>query len=192
MASETLTAEPRSAIAPPVVRRIGPADLKDALVRGVDDFRAVPTHAIFLCLIYSIVGLALGRLMFGYGMLPLLFPLVAGFALLGPVAAVGLYEMSRWREAGLPVSWKNAFDVARSPSLGAILTLGGLLLAIFLIWLDTAQAIYDLTFGDAEPGSVEVFLHDVLATPSGWALIIIGNVVGLVFAAGVLAISAIS
>ena len=82
------------------IRRIGIADLKDALRLGFADFNAMPTHAMFLCLIYPVVGLLLARLAFGYSVLPLLYPLVTGFALIGPVAALGLYEFSRRREAG--------------------------------------------------------------------------------------------
>src|SRR5262249_17435073 len=67
----------------PTVRRIGLADLKDALARGLADFSAIPTHAVFLCLIYPIVGLVLARAILGYALLPLLFPLAAGFALVG-------------------------------------------------------------------------------------------------------------
>ncbi len=85
----------------PAVRSIGPADLEDALVKGLDDFWAMPTHVVFLSLIYPVVGLALGRATFGYDIVPLLFPLAAGFALIGPFAAIGLYELSRRRELGL-------------------------------------------------------------------------------------------
>ena len=82
------------------VRPISVADVKDALARGIQDFGERRTDVIFLCVIYPVAGLVLARLMFGYDMLPLLFPLASGFALLGPFAAVGLYEMSRRRERG--------------------------------------------------------------------------------------------
>src|SRR5437870_12189911 len=91
----------------PVVRKIGLADLKDALAQGIADFSAMPSHAVFLCLIYPIVGLVLARLTMGYDILPLLFPLASGFALVGPFAAIGFYELSRRRELGLPVSWQD-------------------------------------------------------------------------------------
>jgi uncharacterized membrane protein len=100
----------------PAVRRIGATDLRDVLARGLDDFGAYRTDVIFLCVIYPVVGLVLQRLAFGYDMLPLLFPLASGFALVGPFTAVGLYEMSRRREQGVGVSWADAFGVVRSPS----------------------------------------------------------------------------
>jgi uncharacterized membrane protein len=125
----------------PVVRTIVPSDLEDALAKGLDDFWAMPTHVVFLSLIYPIIGLLLGRATLGYDIVPLLYPLAAGFTLIGPFAAIGLYELSRRRELGLDTSWKHAFDVVHSPSFGAIVTLGFVLLIIFVIWLAVAHAI---------------------------------------------------
>ena len=159
----------------PTVRIIGLRDLKDALARGIADFSAMPTHAVFLCLIYPIVGLLLARLTLGYEVLPLLFPLAAGFTLLGPFAAIGLYELSRRREQGLDASWQDAFDVLRSPSRGAIAALGLLLLAIFVIWIAVAQAIYIANFGYEPAASIPDFLHQVFTTPAGRMLIDCGQ-----------------
>jgi uncharacterized membrane protein len=179
-------------LADPVVRRIGPADLRDALAKGWADFSAVPSHAIFLCVIYPIIGIGLAGLLLGSALVPLLFPLAAGFALLGPFAALGLYELSRRRELGLGVSAMDAFDVLASPSIGAIVALGILLMVIFLVWVATAHAIYVASFGYAAPTSLGQFLHDVLTTAAGWNLILVGNAVGFLFAAVVLTISVVS
>ena len=176
----------------PSIRRIGFADLKDALATGVDDFMATPTHAMFLCMIYPIIGLVLARLAFGYSILPLLYPLVSGFVLVGPLAALGLYELSRRREAGLPSEATHAFDVLRSSSIGAIVALGLLLLLIVGVWLALANAIYVADFGYAPPASFASFIHEVLTTPAGWNLIVVGNAVGFCFAVVVLTISVVS
>lgn len=192
MASERspTVAQPKAAY--PAIRPIGWADLKDALARGFDDFRAMPTHVIFLSLIYPIVGLLLSRLMFGYGIWRLLYPLVAGFALIGPIAALGLYELSRRRERGLAATWTDAFDVLRSPSIGAIAVLALLLMTIFFVWLAVAHALYGLAFGDADPATFSELARQVLFTPRGWWLILVGNGVGLLFAITVLAVSVVS
>lgn len=164
------------------VRKLTFEDLRTALARGWDDFWAMPTHAIFLCLIYPIVGIFIARLTFGYEVLPLLFPIAGGFALIGPFAAIGLYELSRRRERGLDTTWSHAFDVLRSPNFGAILMLGALMVAVFLIWVAVAQAIYVSQFGYGPPASASAFIQRVLGTPEGWRLIVIGNGVGLLFA----------
>ena len=176
----------------PTVRRIGLADLKDALARGFADFSAIPTHAVFLCLIYPIVGLVLARAIMGYALLPLLFPLAAGFALVGPFAAIGFYELSRRREQGLDISWEDAFDVLHSPSRDAIAALGFLLLVIFAIWIGVAQAIYIANFGYEPAASIPHFVRQVFTTPAGWMLIVVGNFVGFLFAVTVLIISVVA
>jgi uncharacterized membrane protein len=178
--------------AQPQVRKIGLADLKEALARGLADFLAMPSHAVFLCLIYPVVGFALARLVLGANVLPLLFPLAAGFALIGPLAALGLYEMSRRREQGLDVSWKHALDIRRSPSLGAITVLGLMLVAIFLTWIAVAQAIYVATFGYAPAASMPDFIRQVFTTSEGWTLAIVGNFVGFLFAVVVLTLTVVS
>ena len=110
----------------------------------------------------------------------------------GPLAAVGLNEMSRRREQGISVTWVDAFGVLRSPAIGAIALLGLLLAEIFLLWLLAAQAIYDLTLGPEPPASLGMFVRDVFTTGAGWALIVVGIGVGFLFAVAVLAISVVS
>ena len=176
----------------PVVRRISPSDLLHALARGIDDFAAMPSHAVFLCVIYPLLGIFLIAMTLGNSLVPLAFPIAAGFALVGPLAAIGLYELSRRREAGLDSSSSHAFDVLHSPSLGAIVALGVLLMAIFLTWLAVAEAIYIANFGYAAPASLHQFASDVFNTSAGWNLIVVGTGVGFLFAVMVLTISAIS
>jgi uncharacterized membrane protein len=176
----------------PVVRRISPSDLYQSLARGVDDFVAMPSHAVFLCVVYPLIGIFLIGMTLGHATLPLAFPIAAGFALVGPIAAIGLYELSRRREAGLDSSSSHAFDVLHSPSLGAIVALGVLLMAIFLVWLALADAIYVANFGYAVPTSLRQFADQVFDTPAGWTLIFVGTGVGFLFAVLVLTISAIS
>jgi uncharacterized membrane protein len=174
------------------VRRIGTGVLGDALAKGLRDFAACRTDAMFVCVIYPVMGLVLARLASGYDFLPLLFPLASGFALIGPFAAIGLYEMSRRREQGTEISWADGFSVLRSRSIGAVLTLGLLLTLIFLVWMIAAWQIYALTLGPEPPASLSTFLRDVLTTPAGWTMIVVGIGAGFLFACLAFAISLVS
>lgn len=176
----------------PLVRNIGADDLRAALTKGIDDFKEMPTHLAFIGLIYPILGVCLAALTFSSNALPLLFPLVSGFALMGPLAAIGLYELSRRRELGLETSWDHAFDVLRSPSLPSILALGFVLMVIFVCWLATAQALYEWLYGEMAPESYAGFVREVLTTSKGWTLIILGHLIGFVFALVVFSISVFS
>jgi len=184
--------EGAAADAPPAVRRIGLGDLWEALARGVADFEANRTDVIFLCVIYPVIGLVLGRLASGHGLLPLLFPLASGFALVGPFAAVGLNEISRRRERGGEVRWVDAFGVLRAPSIGSIMLLGLMLVALFLLWLVVAQIIYVVTLGPQPPASATGFISDVFTTTAGWTMVVVGVGVGFLFALLVLAVSVVS
>jgi uncharacterized membrane protein len=105
---------------------------------------------------------------------------------------VGLYEISRQRERGESVTWSDAFAVFHSHSLGAIVVLGLVLMAIFLMWLSAAMAIYSLTLGPEPPASIASFARAVFTTDAGWALIFLGVGIGFLFAVLVLTISVVS
>jgi uncharacterized membrane protein len=176
----------------PAVREITTTDLRDALKAGLQDFAAARTDVIFLCLIYPVVGLFLAAVAAQEAVLPLLFPIASGFALVGPFFAIGLYEMSRRREISGQINWLDVFKVLRSPSIGAIFLLGGILIGLFLLWLVVAEAIYDATLGPLPPASVTGFVTSLFTTADGWAMMVSGMAAGGVFAVAVLAISVVS
>src|ERR1700757_2850625 len=177
---------------PYVIRKIGLSDLRDALRLGWEDFKAMPSHAIVLCVIYPVLGLVLFRAVLGYSVLPLLFPLAAGFTLIGPFAALGLYELSRRRERGEEAAAWDAMRVLRAPSFGSIFELGILLLVLFGVWIAAADEIYVAIFGYAPAASIPDFTERVLMTPEGWSLIIVGCGVGFLFAVVALCVSVAS
>lgn len=176
----------------PEIRHLAPTDLGQALARGWADFWAMPSHLAFLGLIYPVVGLFLGRLVVDNDIMPLLFPLVAGFALIGPFAAVGLYAISRRRERSLEVHWSEAFSVLRSPSIGAIAVLALLLTSLFVSWLASAQALYQGHFGYGLQTSIPHFIDQLVTTAEGRQLLVAGSLVGAGYAVLVFVISVVS
>jgi uncharacterized membrane protein len=182
MANFHILADANDRIARPEIRAIGAADLLAALRDGYADFLQKPSHYLFLALIYPLVGIVLAMWTSGANALPLLYPLASGFALIGPVAAIGLYEISRRREQGLDTNWRHALDVVRSPALPSILVVGAGLFILFYLWLATAETLYQTLFGLSAPASLWGILDQVMSTPEGWVLIIWGNLIGLAFA----------
>lgn len=176
----------------PTIRTIGIADLRAALKAGIADFGAFRTDVIMACLLYPIIGGCLIWIAVHRAVLPLAFPLVSGFALVGPVAAIGLYELSRRRERGQPAAWSDMFAVLKAPGFGGILLLSAGLTLLFLGWLLFAWVLYAATMGTETPQSTLGFVRDVLTTGGGWAMILIGIPVGFVFAVIALAVSVVS
>ena len=176
----------------PAVRKITAADLGEALGRGFSDEGAYRTDVFFLVLAYPVLCVGAAYVAFGLNLIPLIFPLASGLALIGPAAAVGLHEMSRRREMGLDVSWRNAFDVVHRPAIGGILILGVLLTALFFAWLSTAWVLYQNTMGPALPETAEQFINDVLYTEQGHLLIAEGFGVGFLFALVAMTVSVVS
>jgi uncharacterized membrane protein len=174
------------------VRIISDDDLRFALRQGWEDFRDLRGDIFFAGLIYTLIGIAAVVMTTRAPLIPFFYPVVAGVALLGPVAAVGFYELARRRENGQEVHWFNFVDVRKRPSLDDMGIVAGLLLLIFVGWLVAAGALYALIFGFATPTSIGGFLSAVLMTPKGWALIAAGILVGAIFGWFVLALSVVS
>ena len=176
----------------PEVRRIGISDVVAALKAGAQDFAAMPSHLILLGVLYPLVGVGIAAAATRAELLHLIFPLAAGFALIGPVAATFLYQMSRRREHGLPTDWAHAFDVLRSPSLPALAVMSVFLAVAFGLWVLSAEMLYVSLFGDGEPTSMRNLLETVISTSRGQTLFLIGGAIGFVFAAMVFITTVIS
>jgi uncharacterized membrane protein len=174
------------------VRTITEDDLTQSLRDGYKDFLDKRGDLVFIGLLYPLIGLCAAIAANGGSILPLLFPMLAGLSLLGPLVSTGFYQLAKRREAGLESSWWHFFDVFKSPSREAIFLVGIMLMTIFGAWLMAAGITYAVFFGTEPPATISVLLTQALTTPQGWAMILIGNAIGLVFAVIVLATSVVS
>ena len=192
MATRTMArGSTRSELIP--VRKITDEDLRFALLKGLDDFLAMRGDIVFAGVIYTLIGIAAVVMTTNAPLMPWFFPVVAGVGLLGPVAAVGFYELARRREKGQTSNnWSHFFDVLKRPAADDMGIVAGLLLLIFFGWLLAAGVLYATLFDWATPTSVPQFVQMVFLTPRGWALIVGGAVVGAIFGWVVLALSVAS
>ena len=192
MATQTMSASRATRSRPVPVRTISDEDLRLSLRQGYEDFSDLRGDLVFAGLIYTVIGLAAVVMTASEPLIPFFYPVVAGVALLGPIAAIGFYELARRRESGREVHWFNFLDVRKRPSLDDMGMVAGLLLIIFVGWLMAAGALYALIFGWEAPTSVAAFISMIFTTSRGWALIAAGAVVGAIFGWFVLALSVVS
>jgi uncharacterized membrane protein len=193
MATKTM----RSGAAAPTrtipIRKITNDDLRTSLAQGMNDFLAMRGDLFFAGLIYTLIGIAAVVMTTNEPLMPWFFPVVAGVGLLGPIAAVGFYELARRRESGQTNNnWSHFFDVLKRPAADDMGIVAAVLLVIFLGWLLAAGILYALLFGWATPTSISGFLSTVFTTPKGWALIVLGAAIGAAFGWLVLALSVAS
>ena len=188
----TVVAAPAREHASPVTRRLTIADLTAALRKGWEDLAAMRSDVMFACMLYPLMGAVLLGLATQGSLTHLMFPVLSGFALVGPVAGLGLYELSRRREACMEVSWAAMFDVLRSPRFPRIVMLALFNAVIFMVWLLLADMIHAATLGSERVQSLGALLAEAVSTPAGWAMILVGTGVGFLLALTVLAVSVVS
>lgn len=190
-------ADPSAELAAPdiPVRTLSPSDLNLSLREGWKDFMSMRGDLIFVGLLYPLIGIVTAAVAFGSNFLQLFFPIAAGISLLGPIVAVGFYELARREEAGLHSNWSHFFDVVKRPSADGLGAVAALLVLIFALWMAAAQGLYAVLWGMTgmtPMDTIGAFLSRLFTTPEGWALIVIGNLIGAAFAVLVLAISFVS
>jgi uncharacterized membrane protein len=185
----TLAATPSTMPAPPLeFHQMSLGDIKDALLKGWDDLRQSRTDALLIGAIFPLAGVIFAAAFVVQALLPFIFPLLAGFALLGPLATLYFAALSRQREH----DDESILTIFQEPRLKEIQRLAGTAIMIFLGWNLSAALIYLFTLGSSDEAANAPFFVRVFTTNAGWELIILGCAVGAVFAVVTLAISVIS
>jgi uncharacterized membrane protein len=160
------------------------------LSQGWRDFKKAPGISLLYGTVFVIVGLALTFGLVSAGLGSLILPVAGGLMILAPILVVGLYDVARRLEAGLPVSLADCFN-AFGRSAGQLAAMGIVLLVCYLVWVRTALLLFML-FLNQEPPPLDRFLVDVILSAQGAPLLLVGSVVGAAFAATVFSITAIS
>lgn len=165
------------------------SDLRAALVAGWNDFRAYPAFGLFFAAIYVVAGMFIYFALFVRGEIAWLIPAAAGFPLLAPFIAVGLYEVSRRREAGIPMSWRAVLGALRGRGDEQILSMGVILFVAFGFWIMIAHGIFAVFLAESGAGSESMAFF---GTPAGIAMLVVGTIVGAIMALAFFSITVVS
>lgn len=193
MATETPLAPTADVVATEIEIRKVPFDAPwDWLAAGWRDMWAAPHISLTYGAAFSIAALVMLYGFVIFGLQSLILVLSGGFLLIGPLVAVGLYEISRRLEAGQPVSFSNTM-VAGLRAPGQLGFLGAILLFAYFAWIQIALLLFMLFMGAGSSfPTAREFMPTLLFTPHGLMLLVVGTAVGAVLACVVFSISAIS
>lgn len=175
--------------APQVAGDLEWGDLTAALGAGWRDFAAMPRFGLFFGGFYVLAGLAIGWATVTGGNLTWLIPAIAGFPLVAPFIAVGLYEASRRRAAGEPLAWRAVLGALKGHGDDQILSMGVIVFVAFSFWMIVAHAIFAVFVGESGMGRDPLA---ALLTPEGLAMLAVGSAVGGVMAFAFYAMTVIS
>ncbi|MFM7350611.1 MAG: DUF2189 domain-containing protein [Erythrobacter sp.] len=178
---------------PQVADDLSFSDLRDALVAGWRDFLAMPRFGLFFGGVYVVAGLGIGWATLAGSNPTWLIPAIAGFPLVAPFVAVGLYEASRRRAAGEPLAWRAVLGALKGHGDDQILSMGVIVFVAFSFWMIVAHAIFAVFM--AESGIGTGTLTETLAAflaPTGLAMLGVGSAVGGAMAFAFYAMTVIS
>ncbi len=166
----------------PGIRPVSFRDLKEILGLGLADFLAAPMFGIFFASIYAAGGIILAACVVSFGVYWMLYPLIIGFALIGPFIAAGLYEVSRSREQGSPLSWSRVLGIVWNQRRRELGWMAFVMLFVFWVWMYQARTLFAVFFGFQGFATLEGFLTAVLTTTNGWLFLLTGHIVGAIIA----------
>lgn len=162
----------------PLVRSISIEEMAEAFAQGLRDFQSAPSFGLVFGAIFALGGVAIAACTYAFGLTYLIYPLIIGFAMIGPFAALGLYAVSRLREAGVRPSWRAVIGTIASQGGQELGWMGFVTLFIFMAWIYAAQMLMALFFGLRSFSSQAEFFTMVTTTPEGLLFLLVGNLIG--------------
>jgi uncharacterized membrane protein len=176
----------------PVVQKISFADIGAALAAGWRDFLAHPAYGLFFGAVYAAGGLLVVGSVIALNMAYFAYPLVAGFALIGPFVAVGLYEVSRRRERGEPLSWGGVLGVINRSRRGELTWMAFAMLFALVVWMYQVRLLIAFFMADSMAGTLADFVTQMVTTPNGLLFLALGHGIGAVLSLLIFAITVVS
>ncbi len=176
----------------PDVRSITFGDLRDVLRKGCADFLKAPAYGLFFGGVYALGGVILIAAITVWGVHWLAYPLVIGFALIGPFIATGLYEVSRRLELGQSLSWRAVLSVVWEQQRRELGWMAFVTLFVFWVWMYQARTLFVVFFGSKGFATYDGFVQAVFTTTNGWTFLVVGHVVGAIIAMVLFALTVIS
>jgi len=186
-----MSGEPVAASAVPVINTVTVADLVAALRLGWRDFTLAPLYGLFFASVYVLGGWVMYGALTGAGRLWWTLPAAAGFPILGPFIACGLYEVSRRIERGVPLGWRGVLGVIWAEKNRQIPSIAAVIVVFFLFWNFLAHMIFALFMGLSTMTDVTSSFA-VFLTPNGMMMLAVGTVVGAVFATLLFSLTVVS
>ncbi|MEZ5693244.1 MAG: DUF2189 domain-containing protein [Altererythrobacter sp.] len=184
--------------AKPVRAKIAPAtvagdlsmrDLRNALAAGLRDFLAHPLYGLFFASFYVGAGLFLYVALVEWGQRAWLIPITAGFPLIAPFTAVGLYEVSRRRELGEPLGWGPVLGALRGRGDDQIFMMGGIVFVAFSFWMIVAHGVFAIFLAESGIGSESL---EIFTTTAGMMMLVVGSIIGGLMALAFYAVTVMS
>jgi uncharacterized membrane protein len=176
----------------PVVRPVTVGEIVESLAEGMRDFQRAPIYGLTFGALYALGGILIVLSVSALGASYLAYPLAAGFALIGPFIAVGLYEVSRRLDAGEPLSWSGVIGTIIAQGHRELGWMAFVTVFIFVVWMYQVRLLIALMLGLKSFSSLREFLIVVTTTPEGWLFLIIGHLLGAVLSLVLFSLTVVS
>ena len=168
------------------------ADIRSALMSGLSDFARAPLYGLGIGAIFAAIGAAIVLALTVWDLPWMIYPFAIGFPLIGPFAAVGLFEVSRRLEKGEPISWSIVFSAVWRQRGRELSWMAFVMLFFFWIWMYQVRLLIALFLGRMSFATLDKFFDIILTTQQGWLFLAVGHLIGAALALLLFSITVVS